>query len=703
MTDKWSEYFQPISAQGWSIREGQQELGNAIIATLEQGGTLVGEASTGTGKSVAAAVPLIKKIQEAHKNKETYRAAISTETLTLQRQLDTKDLPFLQKLYGGFTFKKLMGRSNYVCFNRMKEESVGNPTIKNIFHTLDARRNGLGNGEKSDVERVLGKEISQDTFSRLCGATDYCADNKCEEEDCYSMKARAEALKADIVVCNHAILAIDFEMKQTASEDGMLGPINAIVVDEAHTLEDVLSNQWTEKYTEWEIHEHLERFVNGVAIASSFKPELDRKSESSELLDSVVEFFDTTKKFFSSLEDKYGNKWEGSENAFCMKFVTAPSPRLRTLMNDYESLGPAICETILNQEATYNKLLMSGLSDMIEPGSGASKKDKANVRKALTSLKYLVNMADLIGQAMDSRDGIVKSNGITYGLTISGWVKKTGEQGMTIRAIPIDLSSRASKIWLSATSSILISATLQDLTARNFKYFKRSLGIPHAREIKVASPFLMHNQQLVYVSDKVEPPEDGTVFSVEEIVKSVEASQGRALILFTSRRDLEMANQKLLDYKIAGRFPYVMYVQTPDADKSKLVEDFKNNTFSVLLGLKSMFTGIDIPGSSLSNVIICRFPLSRYSVECKMKIQYWRENGFPNWYSRDSLTVFQQAAGRLIRSEECIGVVSILDQRVSTANTTVYKTAKVGIESLGSRVTWSLDDVRNHLGEFSAV
>ena len=110
-----------------------------------------------------------------------------------------------------------------------------------------------------------------------------------------------------------------------------------------------------------------------------------------------------------------------------------------------------------------------------------------------------------------------------------------------------------------------------------------------------------------------------------------------------------------------------------------------------------MFTGIDIPGESLSQVIICRWPLPRFSTETRMKMDYWRKVGFPKWYERESLTVFQQAAGRLIRSDKCIGVVSLIDQRAYDVKENVYKTARLGVKALGSRVTHDPTDITKHL------
>lgn len=702
----WSTQFKPVEDIGWDIRPGQERLGNAIITTLDQQGILVGQAECGTGKSLASAIPLINIIKERKKTgAKPYRAVISTETITLQNQLNDKDLPFLFNLYGGFTFKKLLGRSNYLCMERAYSEVSSNPSVAPALATIEAGASRLTTGERKDVEAVTGR-LSDDVWQSLAGDTEFCANNKCSADDqCYSSRARAEAIEADIVVVNHRILAIDTDMKLGFSSepnmDGMFGPVDAIIVDEAHRLEDILTDHFSMKYSIWEINSRATSLYNGLQIIDSLILKCDNYIQNFGVARrELADFFDLTLDFFKTILEDKDEPWDGSETPFCMQFVHPSKIKATDLMNQYESKGPALFSALKKLLDDMSKFFIKVMSKFTEPGvkKVTTGKDRKAIRSARTALNFLYDMADIFDKSMNSTNGVISHMGLTYGSVVQGWTRGTGDPGMTIMVSAIDISQRASKIWESVYSTIFLSATLEDLTSGDFKYFMRSLGISSANEIKVESPFTMDRQQLVYISDKKYEAEDSTVFSVREIVESVNASSGRSLILFTSRRDMDMAVDQLRKYKSEGEFPYTMLVQTPEADKGELVEMFKKDDTSVLLGLKSMFTGIDIPGERLSNVIICRFPLSRFSAECRMKINYWRANGFPNWYERDSLTVFQQAAGRLIRSTECIGVVSILDQRVFDPTTNVFKTAKIGVSSLKSRTTHSFDEVRDHLG-----
>lgn len=697
MTQTWAEQFQPIVNRGWSVRAGQEKLGNAIIKTLDGSGKpLVGQASTGTGKSLASVIPVIHKIKEAKKNGKSYRSVISTETITLQRQLEKKDLPFLQSVYTDvdFTYHKLLGRSNYLCLNRAKEESNGNKEVDDLYTKLDGARLRLTSGEREDVQQVLGLTLSDDMWSRISGERHYCSDNSCESDNCYAALSREIAQSADIVVVNHKILAIDYEMKSSMAETGgMFGHVDSVIVDEAHKLEDTLIEQWSERFTIYEIEQHLTRLVEGSYASESFgRAMAGNSAKADDIQKTILHFFTLTQDFFSEIEESKRRDWVGSEIALKMQFLRGPSEKLRSLMNEFETTGQASLETSINLLEQLTKNLTSLV------GSDTSKVDKRSmkvIKKAITSCKYLNSLMVLCLASMNSDKGIIKHRGLTYGVVVEGWINKRDEKKMTIRAFPIDISERASSLW--NIPSVFLSATLIDLTRNDFAYFKKSMGITDSNDIQVDATFDMNKQQLVYVTNQSYPKEQGTHFSIQELVECVNKSRGRALLLFTSRYDLNLAKNELMRYKNSGHFPYPMFIQEPDSDKAKLVDDFKSDTNSVLLGLKSMFTGIDIPGESLSLVVVCKFPLDRFSTECRMKIEYWRGKGFPDWYSRSSLTVFQQAAGRLIRSDDCTGVVALLDQRAYDPSTNVFKTASIGVTALGSRVTHDLFDIEKHL------
>ena len=190
-------------------------------------------------------------------------------------------------------------------------------------------------------------------------------------------------------------------------------------------------------------------------------------------------------------------------------------------------------------------------------------------------------------------------------------------------------------------------------------------------------------------------------YSFEELVDLINAATGRTLVLFTARAEMDDCVERLRDLPAAGGFPWPLLVQEPGIDKQELIDSFKTDTHSVLVGSKSFFTGIDIPGEALSLVVLAKFPLPKFDVLCRRQIEHWRKRKFPKWYEREALQVFAQSAGRLIRTSGDHGLVAILDQRVTRAGENVFKTAKLGVDALGSGVIRSTEDVRKFLADRS--
>lgn len=694
---KWDKQFEPVMATGREIRDGQRVLGNAVIDVIEKGGSLLGEASTGTGKSLATAIPIIHAIQDAKKKKKTFRGVISTETLTLQTQIFEKDLPELHKIYGGFTYRKLMGRSNYLCLNIADGNKIGAKGLDKLVEKLKMRQSNLGDGEKKDVERVLGRTLSPEEWAKIAGSSNFCADNQCSPEVCYSTLARKKAIVADLVVVNHALIATDVEMKLNGTtEDGILGQIDVLVIDEGHQLEPVLVSQWTKELTSWELSSLSGSVTTGIDTAKKIVSNESIGRIAQNALDELDDLLKNIQTFYSLLVERDGSSWRGSSSALSMKYLSGNvSPQILRAMNEYEEENPIRlehAETVLTKVVEYLGIAMAKAKDQQIKGM-------RKAGKGLRAAKDLLDTVRIISKALETKDGIISQYG-TYGAIVDGWERRDGTYGMTLRMVPLDVSPRAKAIWQGVRTSILISATLTDLTDGSFRYARECVGFPAGKEVRVGTPFSLQTQQLVYVTPaNRERIEDipNSQFSFSELVDLLNVSRGRALVLFTSRAELDWAARELLQLRNLGMFNYPVLIQEKDSNKDKLMADFKSNIDSVLLATKSFFTGFDAAGETLSLVVICKFPLPRYSVECRQQITHWRMRGFPRWYERESLTVLQQAAGRLIRSSGCKGVVALLDHRLADEKSNIYKTARLGVDSLGSPVTLDMGKVKQFL------
>lgn len=622
--------------------------------------------------------------------KKSFKGIVSTETITLQNQICLSDLPFLSTLYPSFTFRKLLGRSNYVCFASAKIETRGDAKLSGMLEKLKMRADSLGDGELADVQRVLGKEISPDEWKALAGSSKFCGDNQCKAETCWSTLARNKAMTADIVVVNHALLATDINMKVNAGggafSDGLLGQIDVLVVDEGHALEPVLVSQWTKEINDWELQEMSTSVNIGVDTALAFKSNTLISANTGYALEGVQDVLTNVQKFFLRLCDKSGEEWKKYSSALCLKNLSAGDPpALLALMREYEEENPV-------RLAKAGQALEAAVKFM-EPAAEECRESKGaglrQINKGIRAAKDLLEAVQIIAQALETKDGIVNSYGI-FGASIDGWMRNNGQPGMTLRLVPLDVSPRARAIWEGVRSSILISATLTDLTDGSFRYARECVGFPDGPEVTVESPFSLETQQLIYITKGDRPQAEKGVYSFDELVDLLRVTEGRALALFTSRVELDWAAEQLTHLWASGQFPYRIMVQEKDSNKDKLAEAFKEDTHSVLLATKSFFTGFDAPGETLSLVALCKFPLPRFSVECRQQIAHWRKRGFPQWYERKSLTDMEQAYGRLIRSSGCRGILGLLDFRVMDPTTNVYKTARLGVNSIGSPITQDL-------------
>lgn len=706
-TNDWNNAFQPVLNLGREIRVGQAQLGQAIFDTIKNKGSLVGEAPVGSGKSFGAAIPLITSVIEAKKLGKTFRGVISTGTITLQRQIADKDLPFLLSVYPGFTYKLLMGRGNYVCLNQAKLAAYGNKDLEDLYQLLEKRKSALGTGDKIDIEKAVGFPISLEIWSQICGTSKFCSDNACSEDKsrCLAGRAREIALNSDIVVINHALLGVDTEMKNSGSDalsDGILGTIDCLIVDEAHELEPILVDQWSEELTQWQIGDMTGSVSTAMEFSKIYANPGNQAMKTNMALEDILNSFANIQVFFEQYAKYTGEVWEKFETPVSLKTIKNSkniSSLLLNAMQEYEVQTPAMIDRAidgLESTLVYFDKVSNILMDDYD-SLGVKVKNRRKFSKGRRVAKELIKTLEMLKNAITSNDGIVNNYGKT-GVILRGWLrKKDNSKGVTISIKPLDVSKEAATIWNSAGSSVLMSATLMDLTEKTFRYARECVGFPDGPEIKVASPFDYKKNQMVYVS----PAQGNTVeagqYSLNELMALVEASKGRALILFTAKKELEYAADMLRQFKAKGMFNYTIYAQEDGEDKQKLLHAFTHDTDSILLGLRSFFVGVDVSGESLSHLIMAKFPLSRYSVECKMRIQVWRMKGFPNWYARESLEALAQGAGRLIRSSTDFGVVSLLDFRLMDVNSNVYKIAKTGIAALGSPVTQSVSEVEKFL------
>lgn len=675
----WNDAWALLNKDGnLAERPNQRQLAEAIFRTTTDGGILLAEAPVGVGKSFAYAVPLIYRVRAGQ------RCVISTETTNLQDQLVDRDLPRLVGVFGDFVFRSLKGRSWYLCIPKASEQ-----------HALvrQLHRSSLGDGEKRDVERLLGRRVSAEEWEEVSGDPDFCAQNKCTaDRGCYSSRARELAARASVVVTNHAILRTHAEL-----DDGLLGDFDHLVVDEAHTLERTLIDGWSDEVSPYELYQAFKSIWDGIGACNlsgtSTVPEIQEAEKlSKEAISSAVNFF---RQLYERREGHVADDNEWRREQFTLSEQTLSglvSDKLRLAMEDYELMGPGR----MIQAARFMEKLAKSLDDEIKTMARGTRK----VSKARTAARKLHRTFDMVGEAMGTRDGIVMRYGVPYAVLGEGHKAFRGEHNVRVRCVPLDVSRRAHEtVWKGLKSVVLVSGTLRDETDGTFRYVQTSLGLQDAQTLVVGSNFDFARNQLVYVTPGTYEPVDvpGAQYSIDEMVEVLNASKGRALVLFTANAELAHAADALRRLRQLGRFDHEVLIQEAGASKHDLIEAFVKDKSSVLLGSKSFFTGVDFPGETCSIVVLAKFPLPQYNALCKAQIAWWRGRGYREWYEREALQIFKQANGRLIRNETDRGVIAILDRRVADARERVCDLTRMELTATGSSLTNDIAEMEKWL------
>ncbi|MFC5996428.1 ATP-dependent DNA helicase [Pseudonocardia hispaniensis] len=624
-----------VGAVGGTRREGQDTMAAAVRAAIASGEHLAVQAGTGTGKSLAYLVP---SIRHAVANDST--VVVSTATIALQRQLVDRDLPrlaeALRPLLGRSpTFAILKGRRNYLCLHTLHgDESMVDPAeelfdpfaisalgrhIKRLHEWASDTETGDRDELVPGVPDTAWRQVS--VSARECLGVSRCPIG----EDCFAERARAAAGRADIVVTNHALLAID------ALEDRPVLPEHdVVVVDEAHELVDRVTGVATAELTAGAVAAAARRcakLVDQVVV--------DRLVEASEGLALV-------------LEDLPATRWE--------TLPTAAAGALSVIRD-----AAAACRQGLGGERREDP-----------EGAGGRK-----IAQAL--LDEVSDVAVRVLGAFDEPDPAQRRDVV--------WLGEQGPEGArtkVLRAAPLWVGGLLRERLFGPRTVILTSATLA--LGGTFDALARQWGLPPSkavaeaagdpvpdpqepswRGLDVGSPFSHARSGILYLARHLPPPgRDGLAPAyLDEIAGLVDAAGGRTLGLFSSMRAARQAAEALRD-----RLGTPLLCQGDDSTML-LVRQFAEDPETSLFGTLSLWQGVDVPGPSLSCVIIDRIPFPRPDdplVAARQRATDARGgNGFLTVSATHAALLLAQGAGRLLRGMADRGVVAILDPRLVTA------------------------------------
>ncbi len=619
-------------------------MAQAVEQALAEKRHLIVEAGTGTGKTLAYLVPVIRSGQ---------RVIISTGTKNLQEQLFHKDIPFLEQALFPDGKSKLnvcymKGRNNYLCRKKLYD-LTDQPVLSGLeeiehYRAIAAWEKTTQTGDRAELASLPEANA---LWHRLDARADTCIGQKCSAfQQCFITEMHRRAMESDIIIVNHHLFFADLSIKQQseyAPDAGILPETGAVIFDEAHELEDVAGSYFGISVS----NARIEELCRDVEIS------LQRNhSLSVSLVGAVKSLRDRSMFFFALLPQGDGRFAFENRREFLEE-------------NGEEFLG-------LQQSL---QRLASELENL-----------PSKPEEVFTFIRRTQELQVQLGFLMESED----RNTVF-------WIERRrggrDKANVFLQATPIDVASILKTcLFDKLDCAVLTSATLA--VGGGFEYVKRRLGVEYARETVLPSHFDYENQAMLYVPPDLPDPRTPqfAAQAADRIKELLQITRGRAFVLFTSYAQMNDVYQRLL-----GELDYPALLQG-DAPKSALLEEFRLTPNAVLFATSSFWQGVDVQGEQLSCVIIDRLPFAVPSdpvVAARVKaIDAEGGNAFFQYQVPAAVITLKQGFGRLIRSLHDRGLLALLDNRILKK-----QYGRVFLESLPSyRKTTELKQVEEFFG-----
>jgi ATP-dependent DNA helicase DinG len=602
----------PLAAQvpGYRPRAQQLEMAQAILAALQSGSMLAVEAGTGTGKTIAYLVPALLA---------GGKVIVSTGTKTLQNQLYDRDLPAVRDaLASGSVAALLKGRANYVCLYRLE-----NARAEGRFESRDdvARLRSIAHFAATSItgDRADLAEVPEDApvWQHATSTRENCLGQDCPKyKDCFVMRARKNALAADVVVVNHHLFFADVALRDEGISE-LLPSCNTVILDEAHQLSATARLFFGETVSSAQLIDLSRDARLELRAAGGAAPELER---------------------IASKLDKAAR-----DLRLCFAGEGARSARDGARLGWTQAMHVPTFPDALQALGLALEALRAPLAEHAERSEGLG----ACARRAGEAAALLARIREA-GPASEVR-----------------WIEVFG-QSLQLHITPLVPAELFRKQMLDHPRAwIFTSATLA--MGEDFSHFKDELGIEEAAARTWSSPFDFARQALLYTPRGL-PPDPNDPAYTEAVVKAalpvLNASRGRAFLLFTSHRALRRAHELL-----QGKIDYPLLVQG-EGSRSELLVRFRALGNAVLLGAASFWEGVDVRGEALSVVLIDKLPFAPPDDPVlAARIEALKSEGgnpFMEYQLPQAVLQLKQGAGRLIRDEEDRGVLVLCDPRLYT-------------------------------------
>lgn len=604
-----------VEAMGGQRREGQHEMANAVAAAISEGSHVIVQAGTGTGKSFGYLVPAA-----VHAATTNNTVVVATATLALQRQLVERDLPRLAEalepvMSRPVTFAVLKGRNNYVCLEKLNG-TVPEDESEALFST---KRSELGDqvvavrawaestetGDRDEYPDEIDPRVWR-SFS--VGRRECVGESKCTfGEECFTVKRRLQAQEADIVITNHAMLAID-----AIEGIPVLPEHDAVIIDEGHELVDRATAAITSELTVSMVEKAISRVRKQIDAET-----VERLEVASETLDDAMR-----------------------EEALALggptQLTSLPKNVLLALTMVRDACNNAMSELAADRDK--------------EPSAMAARQQARGA---------LEDVHDVAGSLL-----IAGAHDVV-------WLDPGENRAPTLKLAPLSVSGLLREALFNKTPVVLTSATLTVGGGFDSLVGSLGLTESSVVTMDVGSPFDHAKQGILYVAkDLPAPGREGIAMeALDELAELIEAAGGRTLALFSSWRGVERAAEYLRVRLDSKKFPVL--VQRKGDSVGNLVDKFTADQASTLLGTVSLWQGVDVPGESCIQVVIDRIPFPRPDdplLSARQRaVDEAGGSGFRSIAVPKAGLLLAQGAGRLIRGPEDRGVVAVLDPRLATA------------------------------------